>query len=626
MYCAVTLVNTYRLTALLAVIVAATLALAAAARAASPQAEKLPLWSGEAPVGEGRFEAACGSITVQRPAAEKANGAAVVICPGGGYSGLVTGPEGYGIARWLKQHGIAGIVLEYRLPQGRPFVPLLDAQRAIRIVRLHAKEWNINPSRIGIIGFSAGGHLAATAGTHFDGGDAKAADPIERVSCRPDFAILIYPVITMGTYAHSGSMSSLLGRDPKPELVDLFSNEKQVTGKTPPMFLACAKDDGLVANSRMMYEALKVHRVAAKYLELPRGGHGLDHYQGPMWDAWQTQSLEWLAAKGLIPQAGDARSAGAAPAGQARQNIRIFNGQPRIFASIGPSTSWYFSLRVQRKLYRYTGKVGADCPLQVVNFSRPGGQFRMPGWIDCRPSATDPARWEAHRTDLYKSTVLPLIKNNPQTPVSIIAMINTGLACAGMAPGSSAIQGADDAPHIEMAVNFLRAHVKAALDDGAALYLLSPKKYWRDLDEPRQLNRNEERYAVTKVAAEKIPGFVYVKGVWEDTARYKEIALVGDGHHPTQLGDEIIASKFFRAMLAHDGLAVPAWDQEEVDAVRKAFEADPTLRNEGLGRNPFEVDDNRDGWLSEAECAAHKVGHNVNGQFVPLRYVTPWKP
>jgi acetyl esterase/lipase len=588
---------------------------------AAPAAEKLPLWSGPAPVGEGQFEATGGSITVHRPAAEKANGAAVVICPGGGYTSLVKDGEGYQIARWLKQHGIAGIVLEYRLPQGRPLVPLLDAQRAIRTVRFHAKQWNIDPSRVGIMGFSAGGHLAATAGTLFDGGDAKAADPIERMSCRPDFAILVYPAIDLGP---SPGDDCLFGRHPTPELVDLFRCNKQVTEKTPPMFLACARDDGLVVHSRMMYEALKAHGAAAEYLELPRGGHGLDHYQGPMWDAWQNQSLAWLAARGVIPQT-DAAVA-ASPADQARHQIKIFNGQPRVFASIGPSTSWYFSLRLQRKLYRYTGKVGADCPLRIVNFSRPGGQFRMPGWIDCRPSTADPALWEAHRTDLYKSTVLPLIQNNPQTPVSIIAMINTGLACAGMAPGSNAIQGADDAPHIQMAVNFLRTHVKAALDDGAALYLLSPKKYWRDLDEPHQLNRNEERYAVTKVAAERIPGFVYVKGVWEDTARDKEIALVGDGHHPTQLGDEIIASKFFRTMLQHDGLAVPAWDQQEVDAVRKAFLADPTLRGEGLGRNPFDVDDNRDGWLSEAECLAHKVGHTAGGKFHPLRYVTPWKP
>ena len=166
-----------------------------------------------------------------------------MICPGGGYGGLVVGPEGHGIARWLNQHGIAGIVLEYRLPKGRPFVPLLDAQRAIRTVRSNAKEWGIDPGRIGIIGFSAGGHLASTAGTHFDGGDPKAADPIDRVSCRPDFVILVYPVITMGEKTHGGSKTNLLGRDPKPELVELFSNEKQVTDKTPPMFLAHAKDD-----------------------------------------------------------------------------------------------------------------------------------------------------------------------------------------------------------------------------------------------------------------------------------------------------------------------------------------------------------------------------------------------
>ncbi len=261
------------------------------------------LWSGRAPLGDGRFEAANASITIHRPAAENANGAAVVICPGGGYGGLVVGPEGHGIAKWLNRHGIAGIVLEYRLPHGRPFVPLLDAQRAIRTVRFHAKPWNIDPSRIGIIGFSAGGHLASTAGTHFDGGDPQAADPIGRVSCRPDFAILIYPVITMGEKTHGGSKANLLGRDPKPEMVDLFSNEKQVTNKTPPMFLAHAKDDTAVVpvQSRMMYETLKAHRVAAEYLELPSGGHGLNGYKGPMWDAWQTHSLAWLAAQKMIP-------------------------------------------------------------------------------------------------------------------------------------------------------------------------------------------------------------------------------------------------------------------------------------------------------------------------------------
>lgn len=274
---------------------------------ALPEPEKLSLWSGRAPVGDGQFEAANATITVHRPDPDTVNGAAVVICPGGGYGGLVTGAEGHGIAKWLNAHGITGIVLEYRLPKGRPFVPLLDAQRAIRTVRSNAKPWAIAPSRIGIIGFSAGGHLASTAGTHFDRGDPQAADPINRASSRPDFVILIYPVVTMSETTHGGSKVNLLGRDPKPELVELFSNEKQVTGQTPPMFLAHAKDDTAVVpdNSRMLHKALQAHQVASEYLELPSGGHGLNGYKGPMWDAWQAKSLEWLAAQKLISVGND---------------------------------------------------------------------------------------------------------------------------------------------------------------------------------------------------------------------------------------------------------------------------------------------------------------------------------
>jgi acetyl esterase/lipase len=273
------------------------------AEAPLPEPEKLSLWSGRAPVGDGQFEAADASITLHRPAPDTAHGAAVVICPGGGYGGLVTGAEGHGIAKWLTAHGVAGIVLEYRLPKGRPFVPLLDAQQAIRTVRSNAKPWGIDANRIGIIGFSAGGHLASTAGTHFDRGEPQAADPIHRASSRPDFVILVYPVVTMGTTTHGGSKVNLLGRDPKPELVELFSNEKHVTDQTPPMFLAHAKDDKAVVpeNSRMLYEALRAHHVAAEYLELPSGGHGLNGYQGPMWDAWQAKSLAWLEALKMIP-------------------------------------------------------------------------------------------------------------------------------------------------------------------------------------------------------------------------------------------------------------------------------------------------------------------------------------
>jgi len=274
-----------------------------ASDATGPELAKLGLWSGRAPVGDGQFEAADAFITVHRPAADKANGAAVVICPGGGYGGLVTGAEGHGIAQWLNSHGVTGVVLEYRLPKGRPFVPLLDAQRAIRTVRYHAPQWAITPNRIGIIGFSAGGHLASTAGTHFDAGNPQAAESVERLSSRPDFVILVYPVVTMNATTHGGSKTNLLGRDPTPELVELFSNEKHVRDQTPPMFLAHALDDKVVVpdNSRMLYEALRAHHVPAEYLQLPSGGHGLNGYQGPMWDAWQAQSLEWLAQLKMIP-------------------------------------------------------------------------------------------------------------------------------------------------------------------------------------------------------------------------------------------------------------------------------------------------------------------------------------
>ncbi|MDH4409546.1 MAG: alpha/beta hydrolase [Verrucomicrobiales bacterium] len=263
---------------------------------------RVPLWpEGQAPNGDGTMDPANAYYTLHRPA--NPNGAALVICPGGGYGGLVTGGEGHGIAAWLNGHGITGIVLEYRLPKGRSEVPLLDAQRALRTARFHAKEWRIDPARLGIIGFSAGGHLASTAGTHFDEGDASGADPIERLACRPDFMILVYPVITMDTSTHGGSRKNLLGPEPSPELVTRFSNEKQITGKTPPAFLAHAADDKVVvpANSENFHAALVKNGVAANYLALPSGGHGLNGYKGPMWDAWQAQSIEWLEELEVIP-------------------------------------------------------------------------------------------------------------------------------------------------------------------------------------------------------------------------------------------------------------------------------------------------------------------------------------
>jgi len=263
--------------------------------------EKINLWPGPAPVGNGVFDPATPSITVYRPSLT--NGTSIVICPGGGYSSVVIEPEGHGIARWLNGYGITGIVLDYRLPQGRPFVPLLDAQRAIRMARSQGREWNGNPNRLGIMGFSAGGHLAATAGNRFDSGNPNAADPIERFSCRPDFMILIYPLIRMDDKKLEGCMNSLLGTKPDAELKDLFSCERQVTRQTPPAFLAHARNDTIVSpdHSRLFAEALRTKGVATEYLELPEGDHGLNGYQGPMWDAWQASSMAWLACRMKTP-------------------------------------------------------------------------------------------------------------------------------------------------------------------------------------------------------------------------------------------------------------------------------------------------------------------------------------
>ncbi len=254
------------------------------------------LADGEKPAGEA-------VMTVYHPA--KPNGAAVLIYPGGGYSTLVVEPEGHGIARWFGEHGVTGVVVEYRLPNGNSAIPLADAQRATRIVRLRAADWKCDPKRVGNIGFSAGGHLAATAATHFDKGNPQATDPIEKQSSRPDFSILIYPVITMGRDTHGGSKSNLLGPSPDAKAMELFSNEKQVTRETSPTFLAHAENDTLVvpANSALYYEALLKNKVPAGYLKLPSGGHGLDGYQGPMWEAWKSASLKWLAKQKFIPAA-----------------------------------------------------------------------------------------------------------------------------------------------------------------------------------------------------------------------------------------------------------------------------------------------------------------------------------
>ena len=287
-------------------IFAAVCFLASLAFAQSPvkptPTERVSLWSGRAPNGDGTSEKNIKEIEVFLPPADKANGAAIVLCPGGGYIRHVTDREGYPIAQWLNEHGIACVILEYRLPKLRHAVPLLDAQRAIRITRANAAKWKLNPQRIGILGFSAGGHVASTATTHFDPGNAATTDPIEKQSSRPDFAWFVYPVVTMGEFTHSGSRKELLGDTPPADLVRLYSNELQVSADTPPVFIAHAIDDKPVPieNSRQFVAAMQKHQRPVELLELPTGGHGLNGCKGPLWEQWKATALVWSVKQKII--------------------------------------------------------------------------------------------------------------------------------------------------------------------------------------------------------------------------------------------------------------------------------------------------------------------------------------
>lgn len=266
-------------------------------------AEGTALWPGKAPNGDGTFEDSTKELEVFLPPAGKANGAAIVLCPGGGYTRHITDRDGRPIAQWLNEHGIACVILEYRLPKLRHAVPLLDAQRAIRLTRANAVKWRIDPQRIGILGFSAGGHVASTAATHFDAGNANATDPIERQSSRPDFAWFVYPIVTMGEFTDTSSRKELLGDNPPADLVRLYSNELQVRDDTPPVFIAHAVDDLPVPieNSRQFAAAMHKHQRPVELLELPSGGHGLNGCKGPLWEQWKAAALVWSAKQKLIP-------------------------------------------------------------------------------------------------------------------------------------------------------------------------------------------------------------------------------------------------------------------------------------------------------------------------------------
>jgi acetyl esterase/lipase len=228
----------------------------------------------------------------------------VIVCPGGGYAHLAMSYEGTDIAKWLNTMGISGFVLKYRLgPKYHHPVELEDAQRAIRYVRAHAAEFGIDPHRIGIWGFSAGGHLASSAGTHFDSGTPNSLDPIDRESSRPDFMILSYPVITFEEpYAHRGSRDALLGPNPDPALIELLSNEEHVTKDTPPTFLFHTSDDPVVPvqNSINFYLALRRAGVPAEIHIYEHGRHGVGLAQDmPELSTWPTLLANWLKLRGL---------------------------------------------------------------------------------------------------------------------------------------------------------------------------------------------------------------------------------------------------------------------------------------------------------------------------------------
>ena len=294
-----------RLRNLLVVIATTLLAITALAQNRPQEPNPILLWPDGAPGAIGKEDADQPSLLIQLPAAAKATGAGVVVCPGGGYGHLAMDHEGKQIAEWLNSLGVAAFVLKYRLgPRYHHPAPLQDAQRALRYVRVHAKDFGLLGDRIGIWGFSAGGHLASTTGTHFDAGNASATDPIDRMSSRPDFMILAYPVISMSAeYTHKGSRTNLLGEKPDPALVENLSNDKQVTSQTPPTFLFHTDEDtGVPAeNSIAFYLALRKAGVPAEIHIYQRGKHGVGLAGAdPILATWSGRLADWMKVRGLL--------------------------------------------------------------------------------------------------------------------------------------------------------------------------------------------------------------------------------------------------------------------------------------------------------------------------------------
>jgi len=265
----------------------------------------LPLWNGPAPGAQGTDDKDIPTITVYLPRSTPAGMAAVIVCPGGGYTGLAMNHEGRQVANFLNSQGIAAFVLKYRLgPKYHHPVELGDAQRAIRMLRAHSADWHIATDRIGILGFSAGGHLAMSASTHFDAGKADAADVVDRVSSRPDFSVLGYPVISLvEPWTHQGSKNALLGANADPELAKSLSGEQSVTKETPPTFIFQTNADTTVPaeNATYYYLALRKAGVAAEMHIFEKGPHGLGlAMDDPAISEWSKLLTNWLRVHGVI--------------------------------------------------------------------------------------------------------------------------------------------------------------------------------------------------------------------------------------------------------------------------------------------------------------------------------------
>jgi len=265
-------------------------------------AESFPLWEKDVPGALGNAEKDIPTLTVFKPAEGTANGAAMVICPGGGYGGLAP-HEGKDYAEWLAKHGITGFVLKYRLGSAgyRHPVMLNDVARAVRLVRSQADKWGLDRKRVGIMGSSAGGHLASTLLTHFDDGKVTSSDSIDQESSRPDLGILCYPVITFGEFTHAGSKKNLLGENPSEELVKLLSNELQVATNTPPTFLWHTYEDMAVVpqNSMLFAMALQKNKVPYELHVYEKGKHGIGLADG---HPWTEQCLRWLKLRGFVKE------------------------------------------------------------------------------------------------------------------------------------------------------------------------------------------------------------------------------------------------------------------------------------------------------------------------------------